>query len=106
MNHQRLVTTFVTNIRGPRTPMAFAGVRVSEIIPISSIAGNGTVAFAVLSYCGTLTVTIIADPDHCPDLAPIATALSEELQRLGSGRVADDPTLNPGSSRQEDKPRE
>ncbi|MEO5746208.1 MAG: wax ester/triacylglycerol synthase domain-containing protein [Terracoccus sp.] len=84
VNHQRLVTTFVTNLRGPSTPMTLDGARVTEIIPISSISGNITVAFAALSYAGTLTVTIIADPDHCPDLLRIATALDDELDHLAS----------------------
>lgn len=91
VNHQRLVTTFVTNIRGPETPMEFAGARVIEVIPISSIAGNVTVAFAALSYCATLIVTVIADPDHCPDLARIATALQEELGQLARSAPADGP---------------
>ncbi len=82
INHQRLITTFVTNLRGPSAPMTFHGARVTEIIPISSIAGNVTVAFAALSYAGTLTVTVIADPDHCPDLPRIATALQDGLDHL------------------------
>lgn len=90
-NHQRLVTTFVTNIHGPATPMTFHGARVSEVIPISSIAGNVTVAFAALSYCGTLIVTVIADPDHCPDLPRIATALRNELGQTARSAPADSP---------------
>lgn len=89
VNHQRLVTTFVTNMRGPATPMTFHGARVVEVIPISSIAGNITVAFAALSYCGKLTVTVIADPDHCPDLPRIATALGDELEHLACSARAD-----------------
>ncbi len=46
MDHQRVVTSFVTNLRGPSTPMTFLGAAVIDIIP----------------------VTLIADPVHCPDL--------------------------------------
>lgn len=91
VNHQRLVTTFLTNLRGPITPMTLDGARVTEIIPISSISGNITVAFAALSYAGTLTVTVIADPDHCPDLPRIATALRDELHHLANTLRADGP---------------
>lgn len=91
VNRQRLVTTFVTNIRGPATPMTFHNARVVDIIPISSIAGNITVAFAALSYDGKMTVTIIADPDHCPDLPWIAAALHDELDELVDTLRADDP---------------
>ncbi len=91
VNHQRLVTTFVTNLRGPSTPMTLGGARLTEIIPISSISGNITVAFAALSYAGTLTVTVIADPDHCPDLPRITTALHDELNQLLNTLRANDP---------------
>ncbi|MDN5765110.1 MAG: WSD1 family O-acyltransferase [Humibacillus sp.] len=90
VNHQRLVTTFVTNLRGPSTLMTLGGARVTEIVPVSSITGNITVAFAALSYVGTLTVTVIADPDHCPDLLRIATALHDELDHLAITRRGND----------------
>lgn len=44
-----------------------------------------TVAFAALSYASTLTVTVIADPDHLPDLPLLVAALQDELDRLASG---------------------
>lgn len=83
MNHQRLVTTFVTNLRGPAVRQTFLGASITDIIPISSSAGgNVTVAFAALSYAGTLAVTIAADPVTCPDLTDVADALRAELDML------------------------
>jgi WS/DGAT/MGAT family acyltransferase len=75
IDHQRLVHTFVTNLRGPEHPLALAGAPVTGIIPLGAISGNVTVGFAALSYAGTLTITAIADPETCPDL----TELNEEL---------------------------
>ncbi len=46
------------------------------------ITGNVTIAFAVLSYAGTVTVTIILDPVRCPDLDFLAKGLREELDAL------------------------
>jgi len=84
---QRLVTTFVTNLRGPDAPVWFAGAKVREIIPLNVVAGNVTVAFGVLSYAGQLTVTVIADADAVPDVSLLAGALQNALSRLGMNRV-------------------
>ena len=66
IDHQHLVHTFVTNLRGPERALVVAGRPVTGIIPLGAISGNVTVAFAVLSYAGTLTITTIADPGACP----------------------------------------
>ena len=31
------------------------------------VTGNVTISFAALSYAGTLGITLITDPDACPD---------------------------------------
>jgi len=82
VDRQRLVTTFVTNLRGPDTRLSFLGATVTDVIPVSVTAGNVTVAFAVLSYAGTLTVTVIADPDTCPDQPLLVQELQRELDVL------------------------
>ena len=78
---QRLVTTFVTNLRGPDAPVWFAGAKVREVIPLNVVAGNVTVAFGVLSYAGQLTVTVIADAIVVPDVSVLAGALQNALTR-------------------------
>ena len=87
VRRQRLVTTFVTNLRGPPSPMTFLGATVTDIIPITSITGNVTVSFAALSYAGTLAVTMVADPQHCPDLPLIVDELHRQLTHLTAGRI-------------------
>lgn len=82
VDRQRMVHTFVTNLRGPAEPLALNGVRISDLIAVSPIAGNVAVAFAALSYCGRLTVTVIADPGACPDLSVLGHALQRELDEL------------------------
>jgi len=82
MNRQRLVTTFVSNLRGPGQQLSFLGAQVVDLIAVSGIPGNVTVAFVALSYAGRLTVTVVADPGRCPDFGDVATALQQELQAL------------------------
>ncbi|MGO8959409.1 MAG: wax ester/triacylglycerol synthase domain-containing protein [Streptosporangiaceae bacterium] len=85
--HQDLVTTFVTNLRGPDAPVWFAGAKVREVIPLNAVTGNVTVAFAVMSYSAVLTVTVIADADAVPDVGLLAAALQSALDRLALNRV-------------------
>jgi WS/DGAT/MGAT family acyltransferase len=82
--HQRLIHTVATNLRGPTDPLRFAGREVTAVVPLTSLAGNVPVAFAVLSYAGTLGVTVVSDPVACPDHAELAGHLAEELSALVS----------------------
>lgn len=75
--------TLTSNVHGPDRPVALAGVPVRSIIPISAgEAGNITVGFIALSYAGTFTITVVADPDGTPDLPVLVTALSDQLDAL------------------------
>jgi diacylglycerol O-acyltransferase / wax synthase len=82
VDRQRLVSTLVTNLRGPDVRLSFLTAPITDVIPVSPITGNVTVAFAVLSYAGMLVVTAIADPQHCPDLQVLVTQLQSELDSL------------------------
>ena len=79
IQRQRLVNTFLTNLTGPPHTVKLATVPVRRIIPITITAGNVTIAFAVLSYAGDLTVTVITDPDATPDADSLVAALQAEL---------------------------
>ena len=67
IERQHLVTTFVTNLRGPTRPCRSSGSTIAEVVPLNMVTGNVAVAFAVLSYAGTLTVTVTVDADAVPD---------------------------------------
>jgi hypothetical protein len=84
INRQHLVTTFLTNVRGPEVPVSFLGCTVLAVVPLSETNGNVTVAFAVFSYAGSFTITIVADPDTCPDLPVLTDALQGELDALAA----------------------
>jgi WS/DGAT/MGAT family acyltransferase len=82
IDRQRLVNSFLTNIRGPAEGLTFHGARILQIVPVTITAGNVTVAFAILSYAGTLTTTVIVDPDAVPDVGLLISALESELLGL------------------------
>lgn len=81
IGRQRMVHTFLTNLRGPTEPLALAGGRIRRLVPIALNPGNVTVSFDVLSYAGRLLVSVVYDPDHVPDHALLRDALEEELTR-------------------------
>ncbi|MGB7961502.1 MAG: WS/DGAT domain-containing protein, partial [Propionicimonas sp.] len=85
INRQRLVNTFLTNLNGPPNPLTIGGIPIRRIVPVTVTAGNVSVAFAVLSYAGTLSMTVIRDPDLTPDSDVLMSALGAELVSLGLG---------------------
>ncbi|MEO7235202.1 MAG: WS/DGAT domain-containing protein, partial [Lapillicoccus sp.] len=79
IDHQRLVHTFVTNVRGPTASMSFAGHDVVTMVPFAVTPGNVGVSFQVLSYAGQLVVTVVADPDVVGEQDLLTSRLQEEL---------------------------
>ncbi|HEY0117857.1 MAG TPA: wax ester/triacylglycerol synthase domain-containing protein [Cellulomonas sp.] len=79
IEHQRMVHTFETNIRGPVKRLHVAGHPVSAVVPVAVSPGNVAVSFAVLSYAGELTVTAVTDPDLVPDDEALVAFLAAEL---------------------------
>jgi hypothetical protein len=82
VDHQRLIHTFATNLRGPETRLSLLGAPIEDILPVAVVTGNVTVSFAVLSYAGTLGIALIADPASCPDLDALRDDLQDELDAL------------------------
>ena len=82
VDHQPLVNTFVTNVRGPAHPWRFCGRPVTSVVPIAVTPGNVGVTFDVLSYAGTLGITVVTDPDVVADADPLARHLAQELDDL------------------------
>ena len=82
IDHQRLVHTFVTNVRGPESVVHFAGHQIGTVIPVAVTPGNVGVCVDILSYAGKLVITVVADPDIVPDQDLFTSLLTEELGRL------------------------
>lgn len=79
VDHQRLVHTFVTNVRGPAHRLRIAGAEVVAVVPVAVNPGNVAVSFDVLSYAGTLAVTLVCDPGLVPESAWLAERVSAGL---------------------------
>jgi diacylglycerol O-acyltransferase / wax synthase len=92
IDRQRMVNTFVTNLPGPRDPVTLAGHPVIDMQAVSLATGNVTVVFAVLSYAGTLSLTVAADPDHVDDLDVLVAALHDEFRHLAPAAERPDDT--------------
>jgi hypothetical protein len=83
MGRQRRMHTMVSSVHGPDEHITIGGSTVASIVPLASAeTGNIRVSFDVLSYAGTLTITVIADPDTVPDLSDLTTALRSELNAM------------------------
>lgn len=83
MNHQHRFHTLVSHLRGPDHPLHFAGCPVTSATPVGvAEGGNVPVYFEVLSYAGTLTVAVVADPDHFNELRVLADHLRDELDGI------------------------
>jgi diacylglycerol O-acyltransferase / wax synthase len=81
-NHQHLFHTLVT-YRGPVEPVLLGGYEVTAAIPVGvGEGGNMTVYFEVLSYAGVLTIALIVDPDHGPDLDDLTRRLQNQLDSI------------------------
>ncbi|RBM22561.1 hypothetical protein DI005_05300 [Prauserella sp. PE36] len=85
VDHQTVLSTSITYLRGPSARLSFLGAPIREVIPISTVKGNMTVSFVALSYGGRLTVTAVTDPEQVTDLPVLMDALRDELATLSGG---------------------
>jgi WS/DGAT/MGAT family acyltransferase len=82
IDRQHLVHTFTTNVHGPDEPLRFLDAPITDALALAVVTGNVTVSFAALSYAGMLAVTVVADPDACPDLEGLGRLLQQHLDEI------------------------
>ena len=68
VHHQTLVNLVCTNVPGPQMPLYCLGARMLEAYPMVPLSRNLNLGVAILSYCGTLHLGLLADRDQWPDL--------------------------------------
>ena len=74
---------FVTNVPGPRHPLAVAGAPLERVWPVTPIQGNVRLGVSALSYGGGLHVAVHADADAvAADV--VGEALDAELRRIAA----------------------
>lgn len=89
MRHQHRLHSLVSYVRGPAELLTFGGCPIVSAIPVSvGEAGNGPVYFQVLSYAGTVTISVLADPGHFPELDALAGDLRAGLDLISPGCAA------------------
>ncbi|WP_347350768.1 wax ester/triacylglycerol synthase domain-containing protein [Intrasporangium sp.] len=85
LRHQRRMHTLVSHVRAPVQPVRLAGHPVVAAAALAvGEAGNMPVYFEVLDYAGTLTVTVVTDPDHFPEADRLVRELESELRGIAS----------------------
>ena len=82
IEHQRLVHTFETNLRGPAEPVFFGGHPIRAIVPAAVNPGNVGVSFDVLSYAGILGMTVVTDPEIVTEPDRLTAELAQVFATL------------------------
>jgi len=81
-HRQRLFNVICTNVPGPQVPLYCMGARVIEAYPMVPLSKNTNIGIAILSYCGTLHVGLLADRDRWPDLDVLEAGIDEAFAEL------------------------
>ena len=78
----RFYNLLVTNIPGPQLPLYLLGRRLEAMFPIAFLAGDRTLAVAIISYDGALNFGLIGDYDELPDLDVLADGIGRATEEL------------------------
>ena len=80
--------TTVTNIPGPQEPLYLAGSLMVTQYTLGTLLEGMGVFHAIQSYCGQLTLTVVADRDKLPDPFFYGECIDQafaELQQAAKG---------------------
>lgn len=83
VRYQRLIVMFVSNVPGPRHPLALAGAPLERVWPLGAIQGNVRLGVAALSYDGVLGCTVHCDADAV-SADVFSRALGDEFGRIAA----------------------
>jgi diacylglycerol O-acyltransferase len=78
----RFFNLLVTNVPGPQLPLFVLGRRMTQIFPIPFLAGERSLAIAVMSYDGKVGFGLLGDYDALPDLDVVAEGIEASLAQL------------------------
>jgi WS/DGAT/MGAT family acyltransferase len=82
VHHQPLTNLVCTNVPGPQVPLYCLGGRMLEAYPMVPLARNLNLGIAILSYCGTLHLGLLADRDQWHDLDILEAGIDESFAEL------------------------
>ena len=83
------VNVVISNVPGPRQPMYFAGAKLNNYIPVSTISNGIGLNITVHSYEDQLDFGLVADRDLVPDLWDLCDLHIAEIERLFEATGAD-----------------
>ncbi|HEX6360344.1 wax ester/triacylglycerol synthase domain-containing protein [Actinophytocola sp.] len=87
MAHQSWANTYLANVPGPREPLRIAGAPVLALFPLVPLVGNVTLGVGALSYIDQFNLTVVADPDACPDVEVFVHGLRTTLRTCSSNML-------------------
>ena len=74
----------LTNVPGPREPVAVAGARVAGVLVWAPCAGDIAMSVSIFSYAGDVSVGFLVDAGLVPDPQQLVAHLGDELAALGA----------------------
>lgn len=87
----RLYNLLITNVPGPQFPVYMMGRELLAAYPVAFLAPEHTLAVAILSYNGQITISLIGDADALPDIDKLAGHIDDSLHELLAAARASTP---------------
>ena len=79
---ERFFNLLVTNVPGPQFPLYVLGRKLESMFPIPFLAGDRSLAVAIMSYDGGMNFGLLGDYDALPDLDVVAEGIEASLAQL------------------------
>jgi diacylglycerol O-acyltransferase / wax synthase len=89
----RLFNLLVTNFPGPQIPFYALGRELVAIHPVGFLARRHGLAIAILSYNGSVSFGLLADPDSAPGADRLAAHLATAVAELSAAATEAAPPL-------------
>jgi hypothetical protein len=87
---QRLANVYVANLHGPTGPLYLGHARVAYVAPFVPVTGNLPLSVGALSCSGVFAITVVTDPEACPDVDVFLAGMGETLQNFSAGGQSSD----------------
>jgi WS/DGAT/MGAT family acyltransferase len=75
-------TAVMTNVPGPREPVYMAGTPVRAVLVWAPTSGHIGMSVSIFSYCGEVTIGLMADAALIPDPEEIVRQIETEVEAL------------------------
>jgi diacylglycerol O-acyltransferase / wax synthase len=78
----------ISNVPGPRDPIAIAGRRVERLASVAEPAPHHALRISAISNAGTVTIGLCSDPEALSGLDELAAAVAASIEELSSATKA------------------